>query len=400
MVSENVLLGGQLELSASKVDLGPSQPTTDGSNVLLLPRLEYVFDGDEARFYLAALAGYRYTSTKSTLPNNAGSTEVTGSAGVFGVGLGLHGFISDSCSFEPAISVLRSTGSQTITSSMSQAGFATSNQSLDFSSNGTTVMVSLGIAAWFGEPPVSAVTASPVAAEAAPSSNDDPDDATASARRVDPGPSNVGTASNEQRVELFGGRALELSSAGAPNAHSVRVRVVGAAGDSKLADCRELTVMNGAQASVAPLARESSESGMPTLSGSLSLSLVTALGQTSNLDVCGEPWVVTENGRAQVRHFLEARDELLRKPAVTAPPPAAPATTSPAPDAPSPPPSPPPAVESPPNNGTRAGAARGLLNAEGCSGLRLLRPEIVIFLGTLGTDPGSAIRAAALPTQP
>jgi len=341
MVGENVLLGGQFELAMSKIDQGPAEPTTEGTNVMFLPRMEYVFDGDDARFYAAALGGYRYSSATSTLPNNGGSTVVSGSAGVFGFSLGAHGFVSESCSFEPAVTILRSSGSQTVTintPSLSASGMG--NQSLDFSTSGTTVIVSVGIAAWLGASHAARGHSVPVAPEAE-ATDDDTDDTAAAT-----------SPAAEQRVELFGGRALELSVASEPSSNSVHVRLeaaTGAAG-ARLLDCRQVTVMNGAETNVLQLSRSDGEPGVPPfVSVSLPLELVSALGETSNLDVCGESWIVTDRGRAQVHQFLKARRALLGgKPAVTAPPAAAPATTSPAPDAPSPPPSPPPAVESPP----------------------------------------------------
>ncbi|HWZ91170.1 MAG TPA: outer membrane beta-barrel protein, partial [Polyangiaceae bacterium] len=108
--SDHVLLGAQLELShGHQQDSTATQVTSDLSTtrVALLPRVEYVFRGEAARPYFALEVGVESVST-STASSNAtlSSTDY-----LYGGAFGVHLFLNDYFSFDPALTVLGVSGS-------------------------------------------------------------------------------------------------------------------------------------------------------------------------------------------------------------------------------------------------------------------------------------------------
>lgn len=152
-LSDNVLLGAQVILSGSKASVEGA--SSDGSTLQFLPRLEYVFDDSENRPFFAAVAGVGHTSSTSSPSGSSSqgqalSTSVDSSTTTyyFGGSLGVHAFLSDTFSIDPALTVLGLSGTGTSNSS-SMTGTGNSygeTQSL----SGYQVLFSIGLSGWLG----------------------------------------------------------------------------------------------------------------------------------------------------------------------------------------------------------------------------------------------------------
>ena len=162
-------LGARIALvSGSKEDSVDSvKVKTESSMFSFNPYIAYVFGSYEtrARFFLGATAGLGSGSGKETNEDTDSTKKISTNTTQFGAFLGIRGFVSDSVSMDPSVTLLKT--SQTIEND---------SDSDKYDLSGLSAMLNLGISIWFGGRPQATVDATPVAAPA-PATNVQDDDA-------------------------------------------------------------------------------------------------------------------------------------------------------------------------------------------------------------------------------
>lgn len=146
-ISDHVQLGAGLQFShghSSGDALGFSSNLT---NLSLVPRLEYLFDGERVRPYLAGFGGYQrawYSSSESDFDSKSGS-----SGFVFGGAVGAHVFLGDSWSLDPELAIQRTSrdGTQSTTG---PSDVSSVTYEYDSTFRATSVVLSIGLSGWFG----------------------------------------------------------------------------------------------------------------------------------------------------------------------------------------------------------------------------------------------------------
>ena len=125
----------------------PTASSQTSSNFSLLPRVAYVFGSAAVRPYIAGSAGYQHSWGSGDSNSFHSSSRASGFQ--LGAALGAHVFVTDSCSFDPEISVQRlsSDGTGTSTSVGTAAPFSDDTEG---TSRATTLMLSVGMSGWFG----------------------------------------------------------------------------------------------------------------------------------------------------------------------------------------------------------------------------------------------------------
>jgi len=330
-LSDNVVLGAQLFFSGSKTTIGDSN--SDGSTVQFLPRLEYVVDDTGIRPFFAAVAGVGHSSATSsslTVLDSESSTVSTDSSSttfLFGGSVGVHGFLSDTLSIDPAFTVLGVSGSQTSTLSLPSSSSAMGSAEQKASVSGYQVLLSIGLSGWLGgstpHPPAHGAEVAPAVVAEAP--------------RAQPAPAPVAEEEPlSASIGFPGQRELYLQVAADPNQPSVIAQVYVREDDSVLTGCRDVSVTENGQ----PLALRVTSRGGRThrnrfrqfLAGVIPVHALTVLARPdSALNVCTEQWLLTPKARHQIRAFLAERDEISThnseplEPEVAPEPPASPA---------------------------------------------------------------------------
>ncbi len=345
-VSEHVLLGAQFQLSHVKAETGDSMQVFDDasqSSISLLPRAEYIFDGQTARPYLAAIAGIESTSSSVTggdlsLPSD---TQFR-----YGAAFGLHTFLNDNLSVDPALTVLGETGT------FHSDGIA-------LPSSGVLVMGTVALSVWLG-------TSKPRLSEAfvAREPSFVPESGSAPEPSPEPSPEPESVPVPESvpplavQVGLAGGRELDLQVARDPKLPSILVRLYEAQTDTQLSNCTairvldpqapiELNMISIGDQPVGNLARH-------FVVGVLPLHALDVLAKTSaNLGVCQNEWPLTPDAREKIQDFMAQRRTLNGDPPeLGGVPPAPSVAPAPAPPAPAPPetlfPAPPASKPAPP----------------------------------------------------
>ena len=336
---DQVLFGARAELTHSDTSL-PSGAEGALTQVSLLPRLEYMFNTDTTRPFIAGILGIQHTAVTSTVTvasqfGGATQAKLDDSSTRFAIGgaFGLHTFLNRSVSLDPELTLLYTSGSGTV----KDATEGVSNpDSQDYSISVVRVLFSIGLSGWIdtaGEPtppPAYEGTAAPptaAAAAAAPVPNDEPEAKPVSAD-----------------IHLPKHRRLYLQVSKDPARPSVLVRLTEQRGDDALAKCDDVAIFtNGG-----PIKLAVRSHGENYLTGRLPLGGLEVLvaSPDSTISVCAEQWQLSDKSREAVQGFLKARRDLLAQTGETDAPEAPPAAP-PAPDAPAPPPADPNAAAPP-----------------------------------------------------
>jgi hypothetical protein len=349
---DQVLLGARAELT--HVDLSPPNGN-DGSltQVSLLPRIEYMFNRDTARPFIAGILGIQYTGTSQTLSTvdlrgNPSSTKLEDSSTRLAVGaaFGLHGFLKRSVSLDPELTVLYSTGSGTVKDASDNASDA---QSQGYSINIVRVLFSVGLSGWLDTggplpppPPRSEVTEAPVAGPA-PHASEEPESKPVSAE-----------------IRLPEHRRIYLQVPKDAARPSVLVRLTDGGGDTAISQCDDVTLTSDS----GPIKLPVRSRGENYLTTRLPIAGLNALANSPNslISVCGDEWQLTPKARQGIQEFVKARSDLLEELGETeAPTPAPEAPVAAPPADPSVPtlPAPVPAPGSAPTPAPASGAPRG-----------------------------------------
>ncbi len=145
-LTEHLELGAGVLISHGHTN-NPDFGSSNYSAFSLLPRVAYVFGSAAVRPYIAGSAGYQHSWGSGDSNSFHSSSRASGFH--LGAALGAHVFVTDSCSFDPEISVQRlsSDGTGTSTSVGSAAPFSDDTEG---TSRATTLMLSVGMSGWFG----------------------------------------------------------------------------------------------------------------------------------------------------------------------------------------------------------------------------------------------------------
>jgi hypothetical protein len=330
-VSDHVLLGAQVQLSHAKAETGDSMQVFDDasqSSVSFLPRVEYIFDGQTARPYLAAIAGIESTSSSVTGGDRSLPSDTQFR---YGGAFGVHTFLNDNLSVDPALTVLGETGT-----------FHSDGVALP--SSGVLVMGTVALSVWFG-------TSKPRLSDAFVAR--EPSFVPESGPASEPSPEPESVPPLAVQIGLSGGRELDLQVARDPKLPSILVRLYEPQTDTQLTDCTvirvldpqapiELNMISIGDQPVGNLARH-------FVVGVLPLHALDVLAKTSaNLGVCQNEWPLTPDAREKIQDFMAQRRTLNGEPpelgGVTSAPSVAPPSPPPAvvvPPAVAPPPAPP-----------------------------------------------------------
>jgi Outer membrane protein beta-barrel domain len=344
-LTDSLLVGTQLQLASTKES---SSGDTTLTQVQFLPRLEYLFEGSDARPYVAAILGVGHQSTSIPIPGGDPVT-LSGSQFLFGGSFGVHAFLSDTLSIDPALTFLGASGSQTTTEpGIAFDGAFTPSATEHDSVSGYQIVLSIGLSGWLGGAPAE-VPPSPPNAEPEPLAPTAP------------------VPAEKPVLSAFVGfpdhRELRLQVAGDPNLPAVVVDVLVRDDDRALSNCQKIQVMDGA----APLTLYLTGRGDKVhnkhvrhfVTGVLPVHALTVLARPgSALSVCDDSWPLTPEARHQLHEFLARRFQLTTPPneplepesppdAPPAPAAATPDSTTPASNAPAPPPVTPPPAPAP-----------------------------------------------------
>lgn len=149
---DQVLFGVRANLA--NVDTSsPGGRDTSGTQISLLPRLEYMFNTDQTRPFIAGLVGIEHLS--STTPSaivvqngqlsTIGKTEDSATAFAIGAAFGVHAFLNHSVSLDPEFTLLYASGSGTVKDATEGV---TDPQSQGYSLSAVRVLFSLGLSGW------------------------------------------------------------------------------------------------------------------------------------------------------------------------------------------------------------------------------------------------------------
>jgi hypothetical protein len=358
-ILDNLLVGAQLQLTSTKENQAGSDTT--GTQVQFLPHLEYLFDGTDVRPYVAAILGAGYDSTKIPVAGFEPAT-VSGTEFLFGASFGLHAFLSDRLSVDPAVTFLGASGSQTSTTPViSVDGTSSSDVSRHDSVGGYQILLSVGLSAWLGGAPARAPLVPP---------NAEPAASAPAAPEKTPLAGFIGFSDH---------RELRLQLPGDPNLPSVIVDVLVRDDDRALSNCQKIQVMDGATPLTLYLTgrgdKPHNKHVRHFISGVLPVHALTVLARPgSALTVCDDSWPLTPEARHLLHVFLARRLQLTTPPneplepeppadapnapvaplAPPAPETATPNSATPPPNVPAPAPAPAPATPAPSRAPTQA----------------------------------------------
>ncbi|HTA91200.1 MAG TPA: outer membrane beta-barrel protein [Polyangiaceae bacterium] len=335
-LTNDVLLGVQLELTSTQASSAAGSSTN--TTLQFLPRLEYVFEGADARPYVAAILGIGHSSV--ALPAGAGSE--SGTQYLFGGSFGVHAFLSDTLSIDPALTFLGQSGSETdTTTAVSLVDGSQASTSQQGSTSGYSVVFSIGLSAWLGGPGPRAASVGPDAKGAPVAESVAPVAAAPAAAQPDPD-------SLSESIGLPNHRELFVQVASDPSLPSVIAQVYVREDDAALADCKKIRVMDGdTPLKLRITGRGDKPFGTSTrhfVVGVLPVHALTLLARPgSALTVCDDQWPLTPKARHKLHAFLAQRLELVTDSSASEPlePEApsgaadAPAADAPAADAPS-----------------------------------------------------------------
>ncbi len=303
-LTNDVLLGVQLELTSTQASSAAGSSTN--TTLQFLPRLEYVFEGADARPYLAAIIGVGHSSV--ALPGGAGSA--SGTQYLFGGSFGVHAFLSDTLSIDPALTFLGESGSETDTATaLSLVDGSVASTSQQGSTSGYAIVFSIGLSAWLGG-------AGPQAAPVGPDAKGAPDAESAAPVAAAPAAPPPDPDALTASISLPNHRELFVQVASDPSLPSVVAQVYVPEEDAALADCKKLRVMDGdTPLKLHITGRGDKPFGTRTrhfVVGVLPVHALTLLARPgSALTVCDDQWPLTPKARHKLHAFLAQRLELV-----------------------------------------------------------------------------------------
>ena len=310
MATPNVLIGARVQITSTSIDGGGTARAVQGTDVGLLPRFEYLFDGTVARPFLAGMAG---------VSSSSGDGIATLTAFQFGASFGVHAFATDSVSFDPMVTALRFSGSAS-----------------DLDVSGYRVLVTFGLSAWLGGRP------------SAPGAKLELPGVLPEGSVEEPGePPSLETV----EVKLPHYRRLVLKHGKRPELPTVSASITEQGTDSDLLGCTQIGVTSNGQTN---LLKEKSrvESGdRHSVTGRLPIAALQALAAGGTfLDVCAHRWPLSVKARAAIQGYLDDRARRLPPGFVEPPAPTAPVVqpTEPSAVPQAPPSSNPPVAPAPP----------------------------------------------------
>jgi hypothetical protein len=308
------------------------------SNFSLNPYIAYLFGSyqNRARFFVGATAGFGTGTGKTTLESSDSDmsddvSKQTTNTTQLGAFFGLRGFVSDSVSMDPSVTLLKT--SQTIEYDNS---FLKKNEL-----SGLSAMLNLGISVWFGGRPQTVVEATPVEAPA-PATNDQSDDA-ALAKAIAEQP---GLTTDRITLAVGEGRAITvIVTSTQPNQPAQLIfRETNAVSGLSACGGISMHVLSAEDTAIATspgklsgptgeIATIKGEVPFEKLSTLVASPLVNAVMPDHWFDVCGSRWFIYEVERSRLLKFIKARRAVL--PSAVAPvvvEPVAPADTATAPE--------------------------------------------------------------------
>jgi hypothetical protein len=144
------VLGARAQLASTNVNTeGASDVATlsrgeaKQTDVSLFTRAELLFDAADVRAFVALVVGIEHTSY--TPAQNFISSSAT--SYLAGASIGVHAFLNDKVSIDPALTALGFAGWQSFSAKDSNTGSA---QVEDFTTNGYRLMLTVGLSAWLG----------------------------------------------------------------------------------------------------------------------------------------------------------------------------------------------------------------------------------------------------------
>ena len=150
-VLDRFVLGARAQLTSTTFkndDSGDSSALPPGESkqteISFFPRAEVLFNGGDVRAFAAAVVGVSRSSAEPQTGDGVWSTSY-----LAGASLGVHAFLSDRLSIDPALTALGFAGSQTLAAvNVSSNEFAPADRHA--STNGYRLLFSVGLSAWLG----------------------------------------------------------------------------------------------------------------------------------------------------------------------------------------------------------------------------------------------------------
>lgn len=262
-VSSSALLGLYSQILTTSVS-GEGSSSVSATSVGVLPRVEYLFDGDSARPFLAGMLGVASLSGKGMR---------TQTQFQFGGSVGVHAFATDSVAIDPMLTILR---------------YSASVNDSDAEASGFRVLVTLGLSAWLGGASNRHTAATAPVEEEAPAE--------------DPAQSDV------VEIKLPHHRLLVLKHGKRPELPTVSTTISEPGSDWDLVGCGDIRVTIDGQNHRLKEKSRIETGDRHSVSGRMPVAALQALAAGgTTLDACAKRWPLSLKSRQAIRDYLDER---------------------------------------------------------------------------------------------